>query len=881
MMKKAKKCITSLLLSVIQLMSVSVPGAMTVHAASQVTRYGDTDCSGVVDIADAVLLARVIAEDKDVVISAQGLKNADADLSGKVNQADVTRVLQFIAKLVDPPAPKEPETTATTTASTTQLTTTTAAKTTATTAKATTTTAKATTVTAKATTTTAKATTTTAKATTTTAKATTVTAKATTTTAKKTTTTATHTTTVTTKKTTAATTTTTTAATTIPANLDIKVKQVKDYKTLSASKDPLEQKLAKRLAEESENFTRNDGEFAPLANYSILYSYQADEKGNRYDDGHENFIMLYDASAFEKDEKTGLSKLIDKKNKGGVSWADKYVEFLTMLRRISGGSRDGYLVVFSDVGDTAYSLGSFIALPRDFMNDLATAIYISANCDHWAVNWAMLHESSHSYKFVSNTFNFSEEFTTNIRFITALHKMGNLDAEQYIITETTDKNEIQYHSPYDLEDYKLISTHQYVTREGNNAMASFKNKKDLSDYSDDFGGMAFFFESAFFSYMTPNPLWNYDYKDYANVEKNFKLSDECWDRILAMLITQPDTLDRPVSENAVKIYKEYQQYLKEQSTAELNYYFYAAARSNSDLTNTIIDRRYVPQVVFDYLKPDINTKSDYANGLIQGMMYLDYDEDSLQLANIFDLITNHKKDSARTKQVEAINSIKNTAGFNIRQVYSAVIRVPRQSTYKDYQTTRDTIVDIILTGEDKATTLQAYGIYTLSQFDRETEKEKFTGTLNWIIKNGDKKETLDAAKNCFVYENAKFKAGEYDVLNDLVLPSGVTESKKRHKVYCFKTPTAYSVQKGSNVTVSTTAFDGDFVYSWFKYDEKTKKWEKVEGASKPTFTVQAAASASTGSVMKYRCTVQYNGKTDDGAKNSAVYTSDEITVTVK
>ncbi len=67
-------------------------------STGKVTLLGDADCSGVVDVSDAVLIARFSAEDKSAVITDQGLRNADCDGTAGVNGSDMTRVLRYIAK---------------------------------------------------------------------------------------------------------------------------------------------------------------------------------------------------------------------------------------------------------------------------------------------------------------------------------------------------------------------------------------------------------------------------------------------------------------------------------------------------------------------------------------------------------------------------------------------------------------------------------------------------------------------------------------------------------------------------------------------------------------------------------------------------------------
>jgi len=64
------------------------------------TLKGDVDCSGEVDVADAVLLSRFLAEDSTATISETGLANADVNGTGKQEQADVVTILKAIALII-------------------------------------------------------------------------------------------------------------------------------------------------------------------------------------------------------------------------------------------------------------------------------------------------------------------------------------------------------------------------------------------------------------------------------------------------------------------------------------------------------------------------------------------------------------------------------------------------------------------------------------------------------------------------------------------------------------------------------------------------------------------------------------------------------------
>ena len=61
---------------------------------------GDTDCSGIVNVADAVLLARFCAEDNEITVTAQGKRNADCNDDGSLTAEDIGRLLEFLAGLI-------------------------------------------------------------------------------------------------------------------------------------------------------------------------------------------------------------------------------------------------------------------------------------------------------------------------------------------------------------------------------------------------------------------------------------------------------------------------------------------------------------------------------------------------------------------------------------------------------------------------------------------------------------------------------------------------------------------------------------------------------------------------------------------------------------
>ena len=61
---------------------------------------GDVNESGVVDVSDAVLLARFVAEDSGANVTGQGKVNADVNKNGSPDSDDVLMILKYIAKMI-------------------------------------------------------------------------------------------------------------------------------------------------------------------------------------------------------------------------------------------------------------------------------------------------------------------------------------------------------------------------------------------------------------------------------------------------------------------------------------------------------------------------------------------------------------------------------------------------------------------------------------------------------------------------------------------------------------------------------------------------------------------------------------------------------------
>lgn len=61
--------------------------------------YGDVNCNGSVEISDAIMLARYIAEDQTLQLTEEGTRRLDCDGTSGVTSQDLTWLLQRIAKL--------------------------------------------------------------------------------------------------------------------------------------------------------------------------------------------------------------------------------------------------------------------------------------------------------------------------------------------------------------------------------------------------------------------------------------------------------------------------------------------------------------------------------------------------------------------------------------------------------------------------------------------------------------------------------------------------------------------------------------------------------------------------------------------------------------
>lgn len=78
-----------------------IDGEISVESGSSPElRYGDVDLDGAVDVGDAVLLARFLAEDREAIVTPDGRRNADVNKNGTEDSNDVILILKYIARLI-------------------------------------------------------------------------------------------------------------------------------------------------------------------------------------------------------------------------------------------------------------------------------------------------------------------------------------------------------------------------------------------------------------------------------------------------------------------------------------------------------------------------------------------------------------------------------------------------------------------------------------------------------------------------------------------------------------------------------------------------------------------------------------------------------------
>ena len=79
---------------------ITTPETTTTEAPDTDVLWGDADCNKSVDVLDAVMLARVAAEDTETGITDQGKKNADVTHDDAIKTDDLGKLLKYLAGLI-------------------------------------------------------------------------------------------------------------------------------------------------------------------------------------------------------------------------------------------------------------------------------------------------------------------------------------------------------------------------------------------------------------------------------------------------------------------------------------------------------------------------------------------------------------------------------------------------------------------------------------------------------------------------------------------------------------------------------------------------------------------------------------------------------------
>ena len=93
---KKRKLLSAFLAAVLAVSSTVLPASAE---AGQRYCTGDLNGDARLTVSDAILLARIAAEDNTVSISAEGLAVADVNFDGQTDTDDVTEILRYIAGL--------------------------------------------------------------------------------------------------------------------------------------------------------------------------------------------------------------------------------------------------------------------------------------------------------------------------------------------------------------------------------------------------------------------------------------------------------------------------------------------------------------------------------------------------------------------------------------------------------------------------------------------------------------------------------------------------------------------------------------------------------------------------------------------------------------
>ena len=80
--------------------TTAAPAAQTTETTARQRKWGDIDLSGNVDVSDAVLISRYGVGDDSLVLTDEGLENADVTGDNRVSSSDASKVIRYIVGLI-------------------------------------------------------------------------------------------------------------------------------------------------------------------------------------------------------------------------------------------------------------------------------------------------------------------------------------------------------------------------------------------------------------------------------------------------------------------------------------------------------------------------------------------------------------------------------------------------------------------------------------------------------------------------------------------------------------------------------------------------------------------------------------------------------------
>lgn len=275
-------------------------------------------------------------------------------------------------------------------------------------------------------------------------------------------------------------------------------------------------------------------------NYKIIYS----EPYDNAIDYSENAVFLYDP-----ERRPELDAVSDQKL---TEWMEPFLQFINTEREITGVSQQYLFTVFDAIesggkydtvrgepvidSNWSYSIAGVNSLGSFESNELADAI---TAFDAPYMAWGMLHEASHAYvDEAKSPFVTSDEVFTNIRLLCTVRSLNRIGLTFPLVLRQSERGWL--HS--ERASYISSTALQYACRD----MRTERSTRFLAlrDTNNGKGKDMFFsrlgtvFELA--SGLSPwNPAIESD-RAFAEQLENDGLYDECWMRLYALCISDPE-----------------------------------------------------------------------------------------------------------------------------------------------------------------------------------------------------------------------------------------------------------------------------------------------------------------------------------------------------